>query len=84
MTEIQTKPEQELAVVVKRVIREADTDRLQSMCSLVNTFNFAIQVQSDRNLWEPNDFRAFCIALCAMDEIGQHERRDSEGNRNPL
>jgi hypothetical protein len=41
------------------------------MCSLLNTFNYAVQVQSGRNQWEPQDFRAFCIALCAMDEIGQ-------------
>ena len=70
MPELATVPEVELATVVSRVVRDGDTDRLQSMCSLLNTFNFAIQVQSDRNQWQPHDFRAFAIALCAMDEIG--------------
>jgi hypothetical protein len=70
MSELAKVPENELSLVVNRVVRENDSDRLQSMCSLLNTFNFAIQVQSDRNQWEPSDFRAFAIALCAMDEIG--------------
>jgi hypothetical protein len=70
MTENVSKPEAELSLVVSRVVKENDHDRLLSMCSLLNTFNYAVQVQSDRNQWEPKDFRAFCIALCAMDEIG--------------
>jgi hypothetical protein len=75
MSEVAKSPENELSLVVNRVIRESDTDRLQSMCSLLNTFNFAIQVHADRNQWEPNDFRAFAIALCAMDEIGLTDRK---------
>jgi hypothetical protein len=64
-------PENELSTVLNRIVKSGDDERLSSMCSLLNTFNYAVQVQSDRNLWEPQDFRAFCIALCAMDEIGQ-------------
>ena len=66
--------EGELVTVLNRVIRDSDDDRLHSMCSLLNTFNYAIQVQSDRNQWQPQDFRAFAIALCAMDAIGMVER----------
>jgi len=65
------QPEGELSEVFNRVVRSQDGERLSSMCSLLNTFNYAVQVQSNRNQWEPEDFRAFCIALCAMDEIGQ-------------
>lgn len=84
MTENNSKPENELGDVVNRVVRDNDIDRLQSMCSLVNTFNFAIQVQGDRNLWEPTDFRAFAIALCAMDEIGQNAKRNGNGEHNAM
>jgi hypothetical protein len=77
MSEVAKSPENELSLVVNRVVRESDTDRLQSMCSLLNTFNFAIQIHAERNQWEPTDFRAFAIALCAMDEIGLDMRRKS-------
>jgi len=65
------QPEGELSNAFNRVVRQEDNDRLSSMCSLLNTFNYAVQVQSNRNQWEPEDFRAFAIALCAMDQIGQ-------------
>jgi hypothetical protein len=73
MTEETIKPEGELALVVERVVTNHDVDRLQSMVSLLNTFNYAVQVQGKRNEWNANDFRAFSIALCAMDEIGQRD-----------
>jgi hypothetical protein len=80
MTENPDKPENELSVVVNRVVTTHDEARLLSMCSLLNTFNYAVQVQSKRNTWEPADFRAFSIALCAMDEIGHYTemKRDFE------
>ena len=64
-------PEVEFVTVASRVVRNHDADRLSSMCSLLNTFKYAVQVQAGRNQWEAEDFRAFCISLCAMDEIGQ-------------
>lgn len=70
MTEDEVKPEGEMSLVVNRVVTNHDEDRLHSMVSLLNTFNYAVQVQGKRNEWEAQDFRAFCIALCAMDEIG--------------
>jgi hypothetical protein len=73
MTENNVKPEGEMSLVVNRVVTNHDIDRLQSMVSLLNTFNYAVQVQGKRNEWQANDFRAFAIALCAMDEIGQRE-----------
>jgi hypothetical protein len=74
MTENNVKPEGELSLVVNRVVTNHDVDRLQSMVSLLNTFNYAVQVQGKRNEWQANDFRAFAIALCAMDEIGMREQ----------
>jgi hypothetical protein len=76
MTEDSTKPEGEMSLVVNRVVTNHDEDRLHSMVSLLNTFNYAVQVQGKRNEWEAHDFRAFCIALCAMDEIGHGLIRD--------
>jgi len=68
MTEI--VPENEAATVVARVVNTQDNERLRSMCNLVNTFNYAVQVQANRQQWEPKDFRLFAIALCAMDQVG--------------
>ena len=63
-------PENEMSDVVKRVTMDCDNERLRSMCSLLNSFNYAVQIQSGRKNWEPTDFRLFAIALCAMDQIG--------------
>jgi hypothetical protein len=71
MSEHELLPEVALAEVVNRVVKSDDHDRLHSMCSLLNTFNYAVQVQSNRSQWEAQDFRAFAISLCAMDAIGQ-------------
>jgi len=71
MTDKELLPEVEMSLVVARVIREKDEVRLHSMCSLLNTFNYAVQVQGNRNVWKEYDFRAFAIALVAMDEIGE-------------
>jgi hypothetical protein len=68
-------PEVELSNSIQRVINDTDNERLRSMCSLLNTFNYAVQVQSGRKEWNPSDFRVFCIALCAMDQIGLHEQQ---------
>lgn len=65
------QPESELSMHLNRIVVDDDQNRLNSMCSLLNTFNYAVQVQSNRNQWEPEDFRSFAIALCAMDAIGQ-------------
>ena len=64
--------------IVARVVNTQDNERLRSMCSLLNTFNYAVQVQSERNTWEPKDFRLFAIALCAMDQIGLDEKQSSK------
>ena len=77
MTET-TLPELELSKSIHRVIDHADNERLRSMSSLLNTFNYAIQVQAGRQEWTPNDFRVFSIALCAMDQIGLHEEQASK------
>jgi hypothetical protein len=63
---------------VARVVNTGDNERLRSMCSLLNTFNYAVQIQSVRNQWEPKDFRLFAIALCAMDQIGLNESKSAQ------
>lgn len=75
MTENGVTPEAEMVLVVNKIVTTHDEERLHSMCSLINTFNYAVQVQGRRNEWNPHDFRAFSIALCAMDEIGQHDTK---------
>lgn len=57
--------------IVKKVSCEQDIDRIEAGTSLVNTFNFAIQVQANRVQWQASDYRAFLIALCALDSIGK-------------
>jgi hypothetical protein len=69
------QPEDDMQNVVARVVASQDGERLKSMCGLLNTFNYAVQVQSGRTQWEMNDFRLFAIALCAMDQIGLTENK---------
>jgi hypothetical protein len=66
-----TNPENGLTAILARVVAAEDNDRLRSLTGLLNAFNFAVQVQSNRNNWETKDFRLFAIALCAMDQIGK-------------
>ena len=67
-----------MQTTIARVVNTQDNERLRSMCSLLNTFNYAVQIQSGRNQWEPKDFRLFAIALCAMDQIGLDEKHTSK------
>lgn len=81
MTSLQSEVEQKLAelqgqsdateasAILTDVVKTNDIDRLQTGAALVNTFNYAIQQQAKREQWTPEDFRAFCIALAAMDRI---------------
>lgn len=57
------------SVVLSEVVKANDIDRLQTGAALVNTFNYAIQQQAKRQDWNTEDYRAFCIALAAMDRI---------------
>jgi hypothetical protein len=75
MNDTVNQPEVDMQSTVNRVVNNQDEERLRSMCSLLNTFNYAVQVQSNRQQWEPNDFRLFAIALCAMDQIGLSETK---------
>ena len=59
---------------LERVVTSGDSERVQAFTSLLNSFNFAVQVQGSRTHWEPSDFRAFAIALCAMDKINESVR----------
>lgn len=61
----------EVVSSAQTTVSQHDADRLQAGCSLINTFNFAIQVQAGRVQWQESDYRAFLIALCAMDAIGK-------------
>lgn len=64
-------PETSLTTILSRVVASEDNDRLRSLTALINSWNFAVQVQSGRKQWDTKDFRLFAIALCAMDQIGK-------------
>lgn len=69
----------EIDNTVNSVVRQAtngDQQRLQMIASLVNVFNFAIQVQTERNNWTEHDTRAFGFALAAIDSIGAAAREE--------
>lgn len=65
--------------VAQRVAIDNDINRINAATNLVNTFNYAIQVQAGRVKWQPSDYRAFAIALVAMDSIGSTETVSDEG-----
>jgi hypothetical protein len=70
-----TPPEINLSEIIQRIVNDEDQFRLRSFTSLLNTFNYAVQVQSGRDQWEPADFKLYAIALSAMDQIGKDEPR---------
>lgn len=69
---------------VRRVVTEQDDDRIQALTSLVNTFNFAIQVQANRVQWQASDTKAFLIAMCALDGIGKTPTTQAKEDRRDL
>lgn len=64
--------------IALRLNSQFDEARIKSGCSLLNAFNYAIQVQAKRNLWNAADYRAFIIALSAMDAIGKAAHEDEK------
>jgi hypothetical protein len=78
VNETRKQPEVDLSEIIQRVVENEDNERLRSFTSLINTFNYAIQVQAGRKEWLPKDFRLFAIALTAMDHIGQETLQDIE------
>lgn len=59
-----------------RVVTSNDFDRIKAFTTLLNSFNYAVQVQAKRTQWLPSDFRQFAIALDAMDRIGTEQPDD--------
>lgn len=60
---------QDASTIISEVVKQSDVDRLMTGATLVNAFNFAIQQQAKRGEWTSQDYRAFCVALAAMDQI---------------
>lgn len=56
--------------MLKRVDEDHDMNRIRAATSLINTFNYAIQVQAGRTNWVPSDYHRFIRALLALDSIG--------------
>jgi hypothetical protein len=71
--EVVVQPEVGLSDIIQRIVNDGDNDRLKSFTSLLNTFNYAVQIQSGRQNWEPADFKLYAIALSAMDQVGRGE-----------
>lgn len=76
-TETQTKDQYQEHIlgdhaldIASRVDAEQDFNRLKAATALINTFNYAIQVQAGRNNWTPADYHKFVRALIALDSIG--------------
>jgi len=70
------------AKMAKITRRQAlDDDRLRVACSLVNVFNYAVQVQGKRDQWIVDDYRAFVDALSALDGIGMRAIEEEETKR---
>lgn len=68
-----------------RIDADHDMHRIRSATALINTFNYAIQVQAKRTTWLPSDYHRFIRALLALDSIGseavataQTERLESD------
>lgn len=64
-------PIEDLKNVAQRVVLQDDSDRINAATNLVNTWNYAVQVQANRPKWQPSDYRAFAIALVALDSVGK-------------
>jgi hypothetical protein len=56
--------------IYHRVDAEHDMHRIRSATALINTFNYAIQVQGGRSQWQASDYHRFVRALIALDSIG--------------
>lgn len=69
--EVKPDPLEDLKAVVNKTIVSKDVDRMNAATNLVNTFNYAVQVQANRVKWQPSDYKAFAIALVALDSIGK-------------
>lgn len=69
-----------LSDIAYRLNAKHDQARINAGCSLLNTFNYAIQVQANREQWSPADYRAFIIALSAMDRIGIEAHEDAKAS----
>jgi hypothetical protein len=68
--ELENTLESDLVTTINKMVVDQQTERLHSFTSLLNTFNYAVQVQSKRPDWNAEDFRLFAIALIAMNKIG--------------
>ena len=61
--------EQGFALTINQMLTDGQGERLHSFTSLLNTFNYAVQVQNKRPDWSANDFRLFAMALMAMNRL---------------
>lgn len=57
--------------ILRRIVKDQDNGRLDVLTYLINTTNFAVQVQGGRKNWDRDDTRAFCVAMGALDTINR-------------
>lgn len=67
--------------IASRVDANQDQNRLKAATALINTFNYAVQVQAGRNNWTPADYHKFIRALIALDSIGSEVVMSTRGAR---
>lgn len=77
-TETEHVPIENAIKSVTTVLSNADSDRIAAGTNLVNTFNYAVQVQAGRVQWQASDYKAFLIALCALDSVGKTPTRTED------
>lgn len=65
-----------MAEIATRLAKSGDNQRISVATSLVNTWNYAVQVQGNRQEWNESDTRSFLIALAAIDSIGAKSLAD--------
>lgn len=65
------EPLEDAKDVMRRVAVQNDENRINAATNLLNTWNYAVQVQSNRAKWQPSDYKAFAIALVALDSVGK-------------
>lgn len=69
MSEIETElPSDTMSKLLKRINATQDVERLEGGVYMLNVFNYAIR-NAGRTDWTVEDYRAFIIALAALDKV---------------
>jgi hypothetical protein len=65
-----------MAEIASKLAQSNDLARIAVATSLINTWNYAVQEQGKRLMWNESDTRSFLIALASIDSIGARSMAD--------